>query len=81
MRNLKRRWTEDEDAKLLTLVTGARSHLSIRVALKRSPAAISSRFNILRKCEVRESDLRAYRIGKLPRRSDESPLACLPLGH
>jgi DNA-binding NarL/FixJ family response regulator len=48
LRNKKRRWTGEEDQKLLALAAAGRSNLSIAAAMKRSKGAVSSRLSTLR---------------------------------
>jgi DNA-binding NarL/FixJ family response regulator len=58
-RPLHRRWTPEEDARLLTLVGEGKRNQRIAVLLRRSPAAISAR----------KSDLLREQAGKPQRKS------------
>jgi len=53
--NTSRKWTDEEDRKLLELHDARRSILSIAAALKRTKGAVHARLSILR-AEVREKE-------------------------
>jgi hypothetical protein len=48
VRKLKRRWTEDEDRRLLTMVAEKRARRLIAASLRRTEVSVHNRLSILR---------------------------------
>lgn len=48
VRNLKRPWTDEDDARLLAMVAEDRSRMLIAASLRRSEGSVTSRLSILR---------------------------------